>query len=82
MIAPPTARLDAWGDGGGPDGVNGSCISFRQTGGCSGTGPRQPSGKQWPRAVLSFRRVLSYISLVVIRTKCNEGRLNDSTVHG
>jgi hypothetical protein len=39
-----TTGLDAWGGGGGPDGVNGSCVSFRQTGGCSGTGPRQPDG--------------------------------------
>ncbi len=36
--------LDAWGSGGGPDRANGSCVSFRQTGGCSATGPRQPNG--------------------------------------
>jgi hypothetical protein len=43
---PLTARLDNGGRLGAAarGGVNGSCVSFRQTGGCSGTGPRQPDG--------------------------------------
>ena len=46
MTQPLTARLDNGGRLGAAarGGVNGSCVSFRQTGGCSGTGPRQPDG--------------------------------------